>query len=175
MQFLERTGKDLFDYMRLSIVNQDRANEQALEKFVTIDDKPLETADICRLKVEVRDRLIGSVFSMKNAETFYIDTDIDTAFYVDKNGKEWSVKKLKIKYSLLTEIQTKFSEQSNSKNYSKAMKDALTVMFDITPHEIDKAPYQFIAGLVNTLNSFLTQCTGSENEFEVADDDLFSD
>lgn len=173
VKFIERTGKDLFAYMKMSTINQDRANESALEKFVLIDGKRLDTADIFRLKVEVRDRLIGSVFSMKTPQSFIIDDD--DVSYIDDSGKEWQVKKAKVKYSLLTEIQTKFADQSEKRNYSKALKDALCVMFDITPHQIDIAPYPFVAGLINEVNSFLKLCTESTTEFSIADDDLFCD
>lgn len=171
LKFIHRTGKDLFEYMSLSTINQDRANEAALEKFVEIDGKPLATTDIFRLKVEVRDRLIGSVFSMKNPESFFIDNDV--AYYTDINGKDWIAQKKKVKYSLLTEIQTKFADQSERKNYIKALKDAVSVMFDISTFEIDLAPYQFIAGLINEVNSFLTICTQSKNQFDVDDSELF--
>lgn len=171
LKFIHRTGKDLFEYMSLSTINQDRANEAALEKFVEIDGKPLATTDIFRLKVEVRDRLIGSVFSMKNPESFFIDNNV--AYYTDTNGKDWIAQKKKVKYSLLTEIQTKFADQSEKKNYIKALKDAVSVMFDISTFEIDVAPYQFIAGLINEVNSFLTICTQSKNQFDVDDSELF--
>lgn len=173
IKFSHRTGKDLFEYMKLATINQDRANESALEKFVLIDGNPLATTDIFKLKVEVRDRLIGSVFSMKNPEKFYIDNDV--AYYTDNEGKEWIANKLKIKFSLLTEIQAKFADQSERKNYTKALKDAVSTMFDISAYEIDIAPYQFIAGLVNEVNSFLQLCTQSKDDFDVDDCDLYSD
>jgi hypothetical protein len=174
INYTTRTGKDFFQYMQLSIVNQERANEWAATNFVEINGSPLDLDQYLKLKPIARDKIVGSLFSLRTPDGYESDDDI--VLYEDENGIQYTVKKKKIKHSLLLEIQTIFeSANNNRKKYVKCMKESLTTMFDVTLEEIDTFPYPLVGGMVNELQSFLSESTRTKASFVINDDELFSE
>lgn len=174
IKFVDRKGKDLFQFMLLAVQDESRANEWAATNYVLIDGSPLELQQYLKLNPVYRDKIIGSIFNMKTSDNYESD-DTGIIYYDDIADKTYTIAKRKVKHSLLVEIQTIFQNtNSNKRKYIYAMKEALTRMFDVTIAELDEYPYPLVAGMVTELNFFLTESTKITGSFTANDDDLFT-
>ena len=120
IELAERTTKDLFEYMAINSVNDERSHEWAITTFVLKDGEPLTLEEYVKLKQDWKDKFIGSLFAMKSDE--YEKDDDGTIIYYDKD-KNYLISRKEIKGSLLTQLQTSFQTE---KRAIIALKKAIT-------------------------------------------------
>ena len=159
VRFLERTGKDLFEFMRRAEINSNVAMQWALETFVTIDGKRLDVTDIAKLSNRSYIQITSKIFSFDDPEIIANNEGI--------KYKNHLIRSKEVSRNFITELQT---SSANSKNDGVVMmKKCITSMYDVTIEEIEKMPYQLVAFLVQKITFYLTSLTTASDQFEIDD------
>lgn len=160
IKLIERKGKHLFEYMTRGLTDLKLANLWAMENFVLVDDKHLDTVEIARMNDRAYLMISAKIFPM-------IDESV-TEDNIGVHFKGVTVKNRRIHRDFITQLQTEASKNIN-KSKVEVIKSSLLIFFDTTVKELDEMPFQLVAFLINKSNFFLTEFTTPRDEFDIND------
>lgn len=157
--FKPRTGKDLLEFLKRSLVDSKLAIYWAVEEYVLIDDKELSVLDVAKLSDTAYLMITSKLFPMQDAR---VTEDNQGVHY-----KGITIKCKKISRDFITEFQTKNTNYIN--NQTGLLRSCITTFFEISDNQIDELPYQVVAFMINKINFFLDELTTVTDEFSIDD------
>jgi hypothetical protein len=164
IKILQRTGRDLFEYLEMSAISSDRANEAAITDFVLIDGEPATLQNIVEMRGENLAILKGRVFSLQVKGIKESDDSITQL------SSGITINKKSIKHNILEEVQLKTQKvKEKGGDMVAVLKSVIPMFYDIQISELEGLDYSIAAFMFNKINSFLASSTISSDEFDFDD------
>lgn len=160
--FSPRTGKDLFDFLKMSEADVHSAKNWALESFVKINGEPITIHQIAKLKNSIYLEITEKIFSL-NVE---VDENNVGIIYGDI-----VIRRKQISRDFITDIQAKMT--GKKKHGIDLIRLFITESFEVTTTTLDSLPYEVVAYLFKEVNTFLSNLTKPATK--LVTDSLFED
>lgn len=162
--FVERKGKDLFEFLNAVSLDPNSAKVWALTSFMLIDGEPITVEQVAKLQNKNYILLTEKIFSL------------EVASLIEENNEEIKfqnivIKRRSISRDLITEIQA--ANKIKQQNQIHIIKTFISKFFIISTAEIDLLPYELVAFMFKEVNNFLGEITTPTNNITITD--LFSD
>ena len=168
--FKDRTGDDLFAYMKVSLVNSEAANRMSLNTFcMSGNQTPLTMEQITNIQNKsplLYLQLCNSVFSIDNAS---IDEDEEKIKFTFGANAYLEVIKKKIDNSTLQQIQIQKDKIKKGKEV-ELLQNLIYVFFEISPSILLLSDYCVAMRLCNDVNLFLATATEVRDDFDIDDE-----
>ena len=172
IKFNERLGKHLFEFMRLSLGDAEIANRVALSQHAVLDNGENLSLDQI-LNIQNKNALLylkicNSMFAVD--EQKIIDDQEKITFLLDE---VIVIERKKIDSSLLQQIQIEKEKMRKGREID-LLKDMIKIFFDIDEQTLLESNYVVAMGLSQQVNNFLAETTTTKDDFDIADELLFT-
>lgn len=157
ISYKKRTGKDLFEFMKMSIMDSKSATNAAMQKYVLVDGEPLT--------LEQLSLLTGEAYIIISTKIFPMNFDNDDIIFEDNEGIHWKeiiITRKDIKRNFIDKVQT------DNKNHIKIMKQCISNFYDIDISYLEEESFELAAFLVSKVNFFLSKITSSDDNYELS-------
>jgi uncharacterized ubiquitin-like protein YukD len=158
VKILDRTGKDLIEYMKRGETDQDLADYWAIEKFVLIDGENIDVERFNQLNVKSQIKIKSSLFRPDNKNVVFDEDDN----LIDDDGNTYHVKDLEKDF--LFKLQTTVK---NGKSPTQIMIKMIPHFYEVEIEEILNRDYRLIFSLMEKMTFFLDTLTTNGDEFSI--------
>lgn len=160
--FSPRTGKDLFDFLKMSELDNNSAKNWALESFVKINGEPITIHQIAKLR--------NAVYLEISEKIFSLNVDVEE----NNIGIVWDgkiIKRKNLSRDFITDIQARI--QGKKRHSVDLIKLFIVESFEVSIIELDSLAYEVVAYMFKEVNTFLTNLTKPASKLTI--ESLFED